>query len=158
MRHILGRTTLNTLQTSDIPCVFNLDGQRLAQTPELALVLEADSIFNRSEAGTVTSYLRAMLVTQNSPIALGVRFDKFTDGRSYSIASRLREIGYRGELHALGDINHELIFLLRRVGFTHFHIPDPGTNVLPAEIVNPLNGYYQAGADDTRAQWQVQSR
>ena len=158
MRHILGRTSLNTLQTSDIPCVFNLDGQRLAQTPELALVLEADTIFNRSEAGTVTSYLRALLVKQNSPIALGVRFEKFTDGRSYSIASRLREIGYSGELHALGDINHELIFLLRRVGFTHFHIPDPGASVLPAEIVNPLNGYYQAGADDTRAQWQVQSR
>jgi len=151
---------LNTLQTSDIPCVFNLDGQRLAQTPELALVLEADTIFNRSDAGTVTSYLRALLVKQNSPTALGVRFDKFTDGRSYSIASRLREIGYRGELHALGDINQELIFLLRRVGFTHFHIPDPdpGASVLPAEIVNPLNGYYQAGADDTRAQWQVQSR
>jgi len=148
---------LNTLQTSDIPCVFNLDGQRLAQTPELALVLEADTIFNRSDAGTVTSYLRAQLVKQNSPIALGVRFDKFTDGRSYSIASRLREIGYKGELHALGDINQELIFLLRRVGFTHFHIPDPGTHVFPAEIVNPLNGYYQAGADDTRAQWQVQS-
>ncbi len=149
---------MNTLQTSDIPCVFNLDGQRLAQTHELALVLEADTIFNRSDAGTVTSYLRALLVKQNSPTALGVRFGKFTDGRSYSIASRLREIGYRGELHALGDINQELIFLLRRVGFTHFHIPDPGANVLPAEIVNPLNGYYQAGADDTRAQWQVQSR
>jgi uncharacterized protein (DUF934 family) len=149
---------LNTLQTSDIPCVFNLDGQRLVKTPELALVLEADTIFNRSEAGTVTSYLRALLVKQNSPTVLGVRFDKFTDGRSYSIASRLREIGYTGELHALGEINQELIFLLRRVGFTHFHIPDPGTNVLPPEIVNPLNGYYQAGADDTRAQWQVQSR
>lgn len=149
---------MNTLQTSDIPWVFNLKGQRLAQTPELALVLEADTIFNRSEAGTVTSYLRALLVKQNSPIAVGVRFDKFTDGRSYSIASRLREIGYTGELHAMGDINQELIFLLRRVGFTHFHIPDPGANVLPTEIVNPLNGYYQAGADDTRAQWQLQSR
>ena len=149
---------MNTLQTSDIPCVFNLEGERLAQTPELALVLEVDTIFNRSEAGMVTSYLRALLVKKNSPIAVGVRFDKFTDGRSYSIASRLREIGYTGELHAMGDINQELIFLLRRVGFTHFHIPDPGTNVLPPEIVNPLNGYYQAGADDTRAQWQLQSR
>ena len=149
---------MNTLQTSDIPWVFNLKGQRLAQTPELALVLEADTIFNRSEAGTVTSYLRALLVKQNSPTALGVRFDKFTDGRSYSIASRLREIGYSGELHAMGDINQELIFLLRRVGFTHFHIPDPGTSVLPPEIVNPLHGYYQAGADNTRAQWQLQSR
>ena len=147
---------MNTTQTSNTPCIFDLTGQKIAQTATLALVLETDPIFNRSETGTVTSYLRGVLAAQETPpAAIGVRFEKFTDGRSYSIASRLREIGYAGELHALGDINQELVFLLRRVGFTHFHIPDPGTPTLASEILEPFNGYYQAGSDGTRAQWQA---
>ena len=147
---------MNTTHTNDIPCVFDLTGQRLAYTTTLALVLDTDAIFNRSEAGTVTTYLRRVLSEQDTqPTAIGVWFDKFTDGRSYSIASRLREIGYIGELHALGDINQELVFLLRRVGFTHFHLPDPGTPELAPEILEPFNGYYQAGSDGSRAQWQT---
>lgn len=147
---------MNTVQLNDTPCIFDLTGQRVAHISTLALVLETDAIFSRSEAGTVTAYLRGVLAAQGSqPTAIGIRFEKFTDGRSYSIASRLREIGYAGELHALGDINQELIFLLRRVGFTHFHIPDPGTEALTTEILEPFNGYYQAGSDGSQAEWQT---
>ncbi|MEI8400703.1 MAG: DUF934 domain-containing protein [Alcaligenaceae bacterium] len=147
---------MNSTQTSDTLCIFDLTGQRIAHVTTLTLVLDTDAIFNRSEAGTVTTYLKGLLATQDIlPTAIGVRFQKFTDGRSYSIASRLREIGYAGELHALGDINQELVFLLRRVGFTHFHLPDPGTPTLAPEILEPFNGYYQAGSDGTKAQWQV---
>lgn len=147
---------MNTTPISDTHCIFDLTGQRLTYIPTLSLVLDTDTIFNRSDLGTVTTYLRGMLAAQaTQPEAIGVRFDKFTDGRSYSIASRLREIGYTGELHALGDINQELVFLLRRVGFTHFHLPDPGTPTLASEILEPFNGYYQAGSDGTRAQWQL---
>lgn len=147
---------MSTTQTKDIPCVFDLTGRRLTHTPSLAFLLDTDVIFSRSEIGTVTAYLKSMLAAQDiAPTAIGIRFDKFTDGRSYSIASRLREIGYSGELHALGDINQELVFLLRRVGFTHFHLPDPGTPTLAPEILEPFSGFYQAGSDGTRAQWQA---
>ncbi len=147
---------MNATQINNIPCIFDLTGQRVTHRTTLALVLETEAIFGRSEAGTVTTHLRSLIAAQTTqPEAIGVRFDKFTDGRSYSIASRLREIGYAGELHALGDINQELVFLLRRVGFTHFHIPDPGTPKLALEILEPFNGYYQAGSDGTRAQWQT---
>ena len=147
---------MNSTQTSHAPCIFDLTGQRIMHATTLSLVLDSDAIFNRSEAGTVTTHLRGLLAAQDTPpTAIGVRFDKFTDGRSYSIASRLREIGYAGELHALGDINQELVFLLRRVGFTHFHLPDPGTPILAPEILEPFNGYYQAGSNGTRAQWQL---
>lgn len=147
---------MNTVQLNVTPCIFDLTGERVAHASTLALVLETDAIFSRSEAGTVTSYLRGVLAAQDSqPTAIGIRFEKFTDGRSYSIASRLREIGYAGELHALGDINQELVFLLRRVGFTHFHIPDPGTEALTTEVLEPFKGYYQAGSDGTQAEWQA---
>jgi len=147
---------MNSTSSSNTLCIFDLAGQRITHATTLDLVLDTDTIFNRSEAGTVTTYLRRVLSAQGTqPTAIAVRFDKFTDGRSYSIASRLREVGYTGELHAFGDINQELIFLLRRVGFTHFHIPDPGTPTLALEILEPFNGYYQAGSDDTQAQWQL---
>jgi uncharacterized protein (DUF934 family) len=85
---------------------------------------------------------------------IGIKFDKFADGRSYSIAARLREAGYVGALHALGDINQELVFMLRRVGFTHFHLPDPGTADLAPHILEPFTGYYQAAQDGSKAPWQ----
>ena len=92
---------MNIVQINDTHCIFNLTGQRVAHMSALALVLETDAIFSRSEAGTVTTYLRGVLAAQGSqPKAIGIRFDKFTDGRSYSIDSRLREIGNAGELHA----------------------------------------------------------
>lgn len=147
---------MNSTQISDTHCIFDLTGQRLTHVPTLSLVLDTDTIFNRSDLRTVTTHLRSMLAAQaTQPEAIGVRFNKFTDGRSYSIASRLREIGYAGELHALGDINQELVFLLRRVGFTHFHLPEPGTTTLAPELIEPFKGYYQAGSDGSRAQWQT---
>ena len=136
-------------------CVFDLTGHRVSHPPTLDLVIDTDSVLMRSEPGTTTTHLKDILAKHPNQTLIGVRFDNFTDGRSYSIASRLREAGYTGELHALGDINQELVFLLRRVGFTHFHIPDPGMPALAPEILEPFSGYYQAGSDGTRAQWQA---
>ena len=49
---------------------------------------------------------------------IGVNFPKFTDGRGYSTARLLRErYGYRGELRAIGDVQHDQLFLLKRCGF-----------------------------------------
>lgn len=80
--------------------------------------------------------------------SLAIRFDKFTDGRPYTLAHRLRELGYAGELHAVGDINQELVHHLRRVGFTHFHLPQLGstTQGLDHAVLNPFGGHYQRTA------------
>ena len=81
---------------------------------------------------------------------MGIKFSKFADGRAYSIAARLREAGFQGELHAVGDINQELLFLLKRVGFTHAHIPDPGVTHLATSIVTPFAGHYRQAWTDPR--------
>ena len=80
--------------------------------------------------------------------SLAIRFDKFTDGRPYTLAHRLRELGYAGELHAVGDINQELVHHLRRVGFTHFHLPisDSIQHRLDHSVLNPFGGHYQRTA------------
>ena len=49
---------------------------------------------------------------------IAVLFPAFTDGRGYSTARLLRErYGYTGELRAIGDVLHDNVFYLSRVGF-----------------------------------------
>lgn len=55
-------------------------------------------------------------------------FPKFTDGRSYSTARRLREQGgYRGELRASGDVLFDQLPLMAACGFDSFAIAHAGT-------------------------------
>jgi len=57
-----------------------------------------------------------------------VRLAKFTDGRAYSLASRLREVyGFTGELRATGDVLLDQLSLLSRCGFDAFEIAHPAT-------------------------------
>ena len=56
----------------------------------------------------------------DKPIA--VRFEKFTDGRGFTLARHLRENGFSGPLVACGDLIPDQADLLRRCGFTHVEI------------------------------------
>ena len=49
-----------------------------------------------------------------------IHFDNFNDGRGYSIAHLLRRAGYKGELLATGDVFKDVVFYLKRAGFTLF--------------------------------------
>lgn len=60
---------------------------------------------------------------------IAVNFPKFVDGRGYSSASLIRQrYGYTGELRAVGDVLHDQLFFMRRVGFSSFALKD-GKNV-----------------------------
>lgn len=144
----------NLLPASPGTIIFDHQGHRTAGSVSLDLVLEPETFLSNDKALTLGQTIRGIAAESVDRCAIGIKFGKFTDGRSYSVAARLREAGYAGELHALGDINQEVVFLLRRVGFTHFHIPDPGTDVLSANILTPFGGHYQAGTDGSLAPWQ----
>jgi uncharacterized protein (DUF934 family) len=49
-------------------------------------------------------------------------FPKFTDGRAYSTARRLREHGFSGEIRATGDVLLDQIPLMVRCGFDALQI------------------------------------
>ncbi len=52
---------------------------------------------------------------------VAIDFPKFTDGRGYSIARRLREVhGYAGTLRATGDVLRDQLFYMLRCGFDAF--------------------------------------
>ena len=54
---------------------------------------------------------------------IALAFPKFTDGRAYSTARRLRNLaGYRGQIRATGDVLLDQIPLMLRSGFDAFEI------------------------------------
>lgn len=88
---------------------------------------------------------------------LAVAFPKFTDGRGYSLARKLRgHFGFKGELRARGDILFDQLQLLARCGFDSFEIKDPATiRLLEAGRKPFFNIHYQPGA---RGEAQERSR
>ena len=84
-----------------------------------------------------------------------VDFPKFRDGRGFSSARVLREMGYTGEIKATGDVLVDLVFFMRRCGFDSF-APDVAFN--EADVQAALNRYpyvYQHAADDAVPIWKL---
>ena len=48
---------------------------------------------------------------------IDIHFPSFKDGRGFSLAARLRERGFEGELRAVGDLIPDQARLLKRAGF-----------------------------------------
>lgn len=53
-----------------------------------------------------------------------VTFPAFNDGRGFTVARRLRMMGYKGRLRAHGPIVADQYAMARRVGFDEVEIPD----------------------------------
>ena len=51
-------------------------------------------------------------------------FPAFNDGRAYSLARKLREMGYRQELRATGNVLPDQLQFMLQVGFDAFEIGD----------------------------------
>ena len=85
-----------------------------------------ETLYGRPELGIwLASFERAEDIPDDVhrfPV-IGVDLHKYTDGRGYTLAYRLRkQLGFRGELRAMGDILHDQLFYLRRVGFDTFAV------------------------------------
>lgn len=80
-----------------------------------------------------------------------IAFPVFTDGRGYSHARILRDqLGYQGELRAVGEVLRDQIFYMHRVGFESFETA-PGLSLDSAlEGLRDFSVTYQAAADDPR--------
>ena len=53
-----------------------------------------------------------------------IAFPSFGDGRAFTIARRLRMMGYTGTLRAFGPVIADQYAMLRRTGFDEVEIPD----------------------------------
>lgn len=99
-------------------------------------------------------------VRQLGPVLDRVRlveidFPKFRDGRGFSSARILREMGYTGEIKATGDVLVDLIWFMRRCGFDSFA---PNVPMNPADVEAVLSRYpyvYQHAADAAVPIWRL---
>ncbi len=79
---------------------------------------------------------------------IGVQFPTFTDGRGYSSAVLLRtRHGWRGELRALGDVLHDQLYALRRVGFDSFALRADRDPQAALRGFTPFSDAYQGSVD-----------
>jgi uncharacterized protein (DUF934 family) len=82
-----------------------------------------------------------------------VDFPKFRDGRGFSSARVLREMGYTGEIKATGDVLVDLVYFMRRCGFDSF-APDHALDADDAARAFATWPYdYQPAADDAVPIW-----
>lgn len=54
-----------------------------------------------------------------------IPFPSFTDGRGFTLARRLRQMGYSGHLRAVGHVLADQYAMARRVGFDDVEIDAP---------------------------------
>jgi phosphoadenosine phosphosulfate reductase len=81
-------------------------------------------------------------------------FPKFTDGRAYSLARRLRESGYAGEIRAVGDVLLDQLPLMLRAGFDSFEITNAATiRALGSSPLPAVSRVYQTGAETAPRDW-----
>lgn len=80
---------------------------------------------------------------------IAVDFHKYTDGRGYSLAYRLRnQFGFRGELRAMGDVLRDQLFYLQRVGFDTFAVRADKDIKDALSGLNDFSISYQASTDN----------
>jgi uncharacterized protein (DUF934 family) len=70
---------------------------------------------NTDKPEALTSFLPGISV-------IVLPFPAFNDGRAYSIARKLRELGYQGELRATGNVLPDQLQFMLQVGFDAFEI------------------------------------
>lgn len=79
---------------------------------------------------------------------IGVDFHKYTDGRGYTLAYRLRkQMGFRGELCAMGDVLQDQLFYMKRVGFDAFAVRADKDAAAAMAGFADFSLSYQASAD-----------
>jgi uncharacterized protein (DUF934 family) len=78
---------------------------------------------------------------------VAIHFPVFTDGRCFSYARELRELGYDGEIRATGRFIRDQLFFLQRCGFNAFQFEDDRhlEECLPSLV--DFSDSYQASVD-----------
>lgn len=84
-----------------------------------------------------------------------IDFPKFRDGRGFSSARILREMGYEGEVKATGDVLVDLLFFMRRCGFDSFAPNTPLDLGIVEASLNRYANVYQHAADAAVPVWKL---
>ena len=87
---------------------------------------------------------------------VALAFPKFSDGRAYSTARRLREAGFAGEVRATGDVLLDQLPLMLRAGFDAFEITNAATErALERGELPAVSHVYQSGTTVVEFGWKA---
>ena len=84
-----------------------------------------------------------------------IDFPRFRDGRGYSSARILREMGYQGELKAVGDVLVDQLLFMRRCGFDSFAPNQPIDRKVAARALGEYDFVYQPAVDAAVPVWKL---
>ena len=89
-------------------------------------------------------------VAVNDLPVIAINFPAFADGRGYSYAHVLRqEMGYTGELRAVGDVLRDQLFFMQRCGFDAYSLRADRDAEQAIASFNDFQNSYQAAVDDS---------
>ena len=119
--------------------------------PSELQLLESVQNGPRLNAATPLEEVEAAAATTD---ALVLEFDAFRDGRGFSLASILRERGYKGRLIAAGHLLPDQARHLRRTGFDAVEL-NPGSDLATwKRMEQAFDAAYQPGEDAAPTIWQ----
>jgi uncharacterized protein (DUF934 family) len=95
-----------------------------APAPDREIVVLADLTDQTAVDLANTDDPTALVGRLDNLTLIRVAFPAFNDGRAFTVARRLRELGYTGQLLALGPVIADQYAMLRRVGFDGAEIPE----------------------------------
>lgn len=86
----------------------------------------ADDATGRQRAVDLPADARADTIAAHFPrlALIRIAFSGFADGRGFTLAQRLRQLGYRGRLRAAGHVLADQYTMARRCGFDEVEIGD----------------------------------
>jgi uncharacterized protein (DUF934 family) len=120
-----------------------------AIVPFARLLKEYDALSKRSgKLGVVFPSIERAEVLHTFLPALSLvvlSFPSFTDGRAYSIARQLRELGFAGELRAAGNVLPDQLQFMRQVGFDSFDVSERFPPALWLRSFRQMSLAYQRG-------------
>lgn len=78
-------------------------------------------------------------------------FPTFSDGRSYSIARQLRQVGFTGEIRARGNVLPDQLQFMLQVGFDALEVSDRFDSALWERYLKRMSLTYQHDLADSRS-------
>jgi uncharacterized protein (DUF934 family) len=113
---------------------------------------QASALKSRTDVGVWLSPnddLAAVAQHFSSWPLVAIDFPKFTDGRGYSIAWRVRNhYKYQGELRAIGNVLVDQLFFMLRVGFDTLALDSKVSAATAESHLTPFPDVYQGSTDN----------
>lgn len=94
---------------------------------------------------------------QSAPSVIELSFPTYKDGRAFSQARALREMGYAGVLRATGDVLRDQFLFMVRCGFDEFQFEKTYKREELEEALREFHAHYQPCVRNANTIWHART-